>query len=63
VQYEGKKVPLPEMRAAWDPVERIVTEMWEDNVRNMAAKGDSYYIWVRDHVLGWAIIIADGLHR
>jgi hypothetical protein len=64
LQYKGKKVRItPEMREAWDSVERIVTEMWEDNIRNMAAGGDPYYVWMRDNVLGWTIIIADGLHR
>jgi hypothetical protein len=64
IQYEGQKVALTEsMKARWDPVERTQCELWEQAVFNKASEGDPFYIWLRDNVVGYGVIVSDGLHR
>jgi hypothetical protein len=51
------------IKASWDPVERVQCELWEQAVFHKASEGDPSYIWLRDNVVGYGLIVLDGLHR
>ena len=64
LQYEGEKVALTKaIKASWDPVERVQCALWEEAVYHKALEGDPFYIWLRNNVVGYGVIVSDGLHR
>jgi hypothetical protein len=64
LQYEGEKVALTEaIKASLDPVERVQCALWEKSVYHKVSEGDPLYIWLRDNVVEYGVIVSDGLHR